>query len=398
MAIYYARKSGNVNATDVWATTPSGTAGDFFSSFTSQDTLISNNFTITLNVNTTVLEVRTDTTGGATAGGSFTLNNGITLTANVIAGSTNNCVNYSGASPNSATIVGSITGGNGSVQSGAVVLGGTGTLNIIGNIIGGTGSTSWGINSGSNPIVNITGNVTGGSGTNAYGINMYVALFTVNVTGIVTGGTGPTAHGIFVSSSAGAMVVNVIGTALGGNINTAIQVSSTSSTITATRAKGNGFGNGSVGMVSVVGITNSSQSSLVRVYEIEYGTLGQSPTSGPIELITANSNVAVFATRFESPKTLVDLNNAVNLVPSSGNVRSGVSYNYGNDIGSCVVPNPNSVVYGVPVDATIGSGLLSPVAVWNALTSSIGTSGTIGERLKNCSTVSTVGKQLEGVL
>ena len=85
-------------------------------------------------------------------------------------------------------------------------------------------------------------------------------------------------------------------------------------------------------------------------------------------------------------------------LPASGDVRSGVTYNQGNNTGSCIIPNANSVVYGVAVDNTVGSGLLSPVAVWNVLASSISTSGSIGQRLKNCSTTATTGKQLEGAL
>jgi hypothetical protein len=47
MATYFARKAGNVNATDVWATTATGTASDVFSTFTSADVLVSNSFQIT---------------------------------------------------------------------------------------------------------------------------------------------------------------------------------------------------------------------------------------------------------------------------------------------------------------------------------------------------------------
>lgn len=413
MAIYYARANGNVNGT-IWATTPSGTASNLFSSFTNQDTLMSNGFTVTLNVNTTVLEIRNDTTGGATAGGGFTLNNSITLTANVVAGGAI-ILTFSGISPNIATIIGNISGGT---AYASVIHSGTGTLNITGSVSSGSGSSSSPVYNGANGTINIVGNINGpninsancvsnnfggiinitGNVGNSTGANastvVNVSNGTINIIGTVSGGNiAATSFGV-ANISIG--TVNIIGTCIGGAVGAGATNTSTG-TLIATRAKGNGFGPGSVGLSTTVGV-NSSQNGTTRVYEIEYGTLGQSPTSGPIELVGANSNVAVFAVRLSTPKTLVDLNNATNLVPSSGNVRSGVSYNYGNNTGSCIIPNPNSVVYGVPVDNTIGSGLLSPVAVWNALTSSIGTSGSIGERLKNCSTVATVGKQLEGVL
>lgn len=415
MATYYARKNGNVNATDVWATTPTGVAGDYFSSFTNQDILVANNFTITLNVNTTVSIIINDTTGGATAGGSFTLNGGITLTANIYASTV--VLNYSASG--TSTIVGNIYSPT-STNTYSVGVAGSGTLNIIGNIYGGSSNSS-GVSNNS-ATVNFTGNIYMSSGGNAYGIGLTGAGI-INITGNIVGGSGggnPPGTGASNSSASGTMTITgnvfggtangvpgallygagtliIIGTATGGVFGPGAINYLGTGTLIVTRAKGNGFGNGSVGLNSVVGV-QAAQGGATKVYEIEYGALGQSPTSGPIELVNANSNVAVFAIRLSTPKTLVDLNNATNLIPASGNVRNGVSYNYGNNTGSCVIPNTNSVVYGVPVDNTVGSGLLSPVAVWNALTSSIGTSGTIGERLKNVSTVATVGKQLEGVL
>ena len=139
MANYFARKAGNINAVDVWATTPAGVAADVWSTFTSADVLHSNNFAITVNVSTTVGEVRNDNANSATAGGSFTLSNGVTLTANAFAGSTNtNCVNYAGTVGNSANLVGNATGGtSNSVTGSCVVFSGAGTLNITGNCTGG---------------------------------------------------------------------------------------------------------------------------------------------------------------------------------------------------------------------------------------------------------------------
>lgn len=406
MAIYYARKTGNVNATDVWATTPTGAAGNFFSSFTNQDILMANNFTITLNVNTTVLEVRNDASNSATAGGGFTLSDSVTLSADIYG---NLAVTYSGNT--SATINGSVQT---TVTNGITVyMAGAGTLYINGVLGPSRHTNAECVRHASAGSLIFTGTVYAGvsGGQQCCSILVYTnsGTTTVNGTCVTTGAggfaivclftgsviiNGSIVGGTILINSACAVTVN--GIAAGGVNGPGISMTSIGSCIV-TRAKGNNFGPGSVGTNSQVGIA-ANQTGSAKVYEIEYGPLGQSPTSGPVELIGANSNVAVFATRFGNPKTLVDLNNSVNLVPTSGNVRSGVAYNYGNNSGVCVVPNPNSVVYGVPVDNTVGSGLLSPVAVWNALTSAIGTSGSIAERLKNCSTVATVGKQLEGVL
>ena len=55
-----------------------------------------------------------------------------------------------------------------------------------------------------------------------------------------------------------------------------------------------------------------------------------------------------------------------------------------------VVPLPTNVRYGVPVDNTTGSATLSPQDVFNFATQNLTGSNTIGERLKNISTVQTV--------
>lgn len=396
MAVYYARKSGNVNATDVWSTTPSGSASDLFSSFNGTDTLMSNSFTVTLNVNTTVAEIKNDNSNSATGGGSFVLNSGVTLTANVTNGSTATAtLSYTGSG--TASIIGNITGGTQTSSRALTFNNGLGTLNITGNIIGGSGgSGSAGISFGAAGTLNITGNVVGGSSNGGSTGVVAQATGTLVVSGSVTGGSSNFInYGILMGTNFTG-TVTIIGVVNPGILAAGV-ANNSSATINITRARGNNFGPGSTGLTNVVAVAGN-QNGRTRIYELEYGSLGNSPTSGPIEIINDSTNVAIFAVRNSSPKTLVDLNNAANLIPTPANVRSGVSYNYGNSVGTCVIPNANSVVYGVRVDNTIGSGLLSPAAVWNYLTTSISTSGSIGERLKNCSTVASVGKQLEGAL
>lgn len=403
MATYYARKSGNINATDVWATTPTGTAAA--QTFAAGDILVSNSFTITVNVSTdlgSTGQVLNDTTGGATAGGSFSLSNGVTLTANVTGGATA-CVTLAGTA--SATVVGTVTGGTSgtghgvSVSStgtmtitGAVVAGSVSavvttsscTLNITGNVTGGAASSSNGVYS---ALVGgtwtITGNVTGGSATsNAQGIRIEGSP-TLTVTGTVTGGSG--SAGIINTSTAS---VTVIGTCVGASTQGATHNST--GTLTVTRAKGGPLSSSSVGVTgSSTGVTN--------VEEIEYGDLGASPTSGAIRFTDKTSNVAVVYRFGTTKKNLVDAS-ASGLMPSAANVRSGTVYNGGNSTGTCAVPAAGSVALGVAVDNTTGTAALTPAAVWDYLASSATTSGSLGERLKNCATVASTGQQLADAL
>lgn len=396
MATYFARATGNINATNLWSTTPTGATSNLFPSFTSSDILVSNSFTVTINVNATVLELRTDATGGATLGGGFNLSNGVTLTANIIGGNNNICLTYSGNTPNSATIVGNVTGGSTAGASGAARVSGTGTLNIVGNVTGGSGSSGMGIEFLTNAgTCTITGNVTGGSGTSTFGVGLSLANATCNITGTVSGGSNATAYGVSVSAIS---TLNVTGTVVGSALAIGVNIT-TSATVTATRAKGNGFGNGSVGVSSIVGIANGSQAATVRVYEIEYGDLGQTPTSGPIQLVDASSNVClVYRTGGLGKKTLIDSASSSGAFPSASNVRSGVSYNNGNTVGTMAVPSAGSVAFGVSVDNTTGTAVLTPSGVWNHPISSITTVGSIGERAKNCSTIASVGQQLANAL
>lgn len=448
MAIYYARANGNVNATNVWSTTPTGATSDLFPSFNNADTLMANGFTITLNVNTTVLEVRNDTNGGATSGGLFNLTSNVILTASIYGSTTNNtvCVELPSGS-GSATINGNIFGGSGINAIGARNSNSNGTLTVIGNITGGSAAANGaqGIVNSQSGTINITGTVTGGSNSSNLGaVNSSTGILTINgnviggvstnatgaynnssgtliITGNITGGSASGAYGV-TSVAAGTVIItgNVIGgsnsagvgvynsgngsiTIVGVSISSSVAIGSqnfSTGTLTVTRAKGNGFGNGSVGLNSVVGVAGN-QAGLTRVYEIEYGDLGQSPTSGPVFLFPASSNVALFYRSGTTKKTLVDASSSSGLLPNQSDVRAGTTYNAGTNTGTMSVPTAASVALGVNVDNTTGTAILTSGNIgdiWNYPVSGISVSNSIGERLKNCSTVATMGQQLAAAL
>ena len=380
MATYYARKAGNINAADVWATTPAGTAAAV--TFASGDVLMSNGFTVNVNVSTDLGgtgQLRNDTTGGATGGGSFTLSDGITLTANIFGGSvgSSNCVI---ANPSTNIwIVGNITGGLATLSWGLNNISGTGTINVTGNVTAGSSSFNATVGIGLlTATLLVSGNVNGGAsgaGTQGEGIRVGGAG-SCTVTGLVTGGGTGSAYGI--RSTVGN--ITVIGQARGGVAAPAINNEFTGQ-VTVTRAVGNGFGGGSVGLSAAFGVSNvASQSSITIVEQIEFGTLGQSPVNGRIRLKKASTNVAVFNfCDTAGAKTLIDATtNAA--MPAASNVRSGVSYASGAFTGSCAVPAAGSVAFGVPVDATTGTAVLDvsavAAAVWGAASRTI-TGGTV---------------------
>ena len=369
MPTYFARKAGNINAADVWATTPSGTAAAV--TFASGDVLVANSFTVTVNVSTDLGgtgQLRCDATGGATAGGSFTLSDGITLTANIYGGTVaTQCVT---ANPvTNQYIVGNVFGGIGGSSSAHGISTGinSGTLTITGNLTGRAGSSA-GTSAVNNVSANlvVSGNVIGSSNT-AFGTGEGIRLTgagNCTVTGNVTGGSHATNYGVRVT---GAGNITVIGQAQGGVAAPAINNESTGQ-VTVTRAVGNGFGGGSVGLSAAFGVSNvASQSSITIVEQIEFGTLGQSPVNGRIRLKKMGTNVAVFNfCDSAGAKTLIDATtNAA--MPAATDVRSGVSYASGAATGSCAVPAASSVAFGVPVDATTGTATLTAANVRTAL-------------------------------
>jgi hypothetical protein len=393
MANYFARKAGNIDATDVWATTPTGTAADVWSTFTSSDVLHSNNFTVTVNVNTTVGEVRNDNSNSATAGGFFDLLNGITLTANAFAGSTGTpCVRFNLASGNSAALVGNPTGGSGGSAHGANNAS-TGTLSITGNPTGGSAGFSCGANNASTGTLSITGNPTGGSISTADGVRNS-STGTINITGNCTGGSVSGAVGV-INAITG--TVAIVGSAIASNGGVGATNSSTG-TLTVTRAVGNSWGIGAAGGVNnVVGVVGANVGSDTRVEELEYGTNGQAPTSGAVKFVSGTNNKCLVTLTTSAVKTLADPSDGTGQA-NEADVRSGTSYALGNKTGTCAVPAAGSVALGVPVDAATGTAVLTPAAVWDALTSGMTTSGSIGARLKNAATLDSTGQQLADAL
>jgi hypothetical protein len=374
MATYYARKAGNINAVDVWATTPGGTASDLFPTFTSSDVLMSNSFIVTVNVSATVAEVRNDTTGGATAGGSFSLSSGSTLTASIYNSTGASCVTFSAASPASALIVSSEIKSFGTINAPAVIHSGSGTLNITSTIIvGGAASggvtLSAGVLNSSTGTTNITcsGGVTGGSGSQGPGVGNS-STGTINITGNCLGGSNNSAQG---ARNVAGGTITITGAAVGSSLNTTAPGATNLSTgtINITRAKGNAYGPGNTSdLAAAVGAANLVLG-VIQIEELEYGEYGMSPTSGTgIRLKKVSTNAAIFNyVDTAGAKTLVDA--TTGQMPAATDVRDGVSYASGALTGSCKVPAAASVAFGVPVDATTGTAALEPsdiaAAVWN---------------------------------
>ena len=344
MAIVYAVKAGNWSDTTVWNTGALPT---------SADDVYPNTFQVTINQNFTVKSLDNRAATGVTAGGTFVFNSTNTIVADTIIG-------------------------------GAVVLFLMSSTNatITANTLTTTGAQLMTIN---NPSVNLTinGNI------NAFGTVIQISntnTFTLNGNAIAyTGG-----NAIFLVS-VGIIVIN--GYCQGGTSAPGFLSSSSNAFSSATITKAISVNN------CVAGVANNTSSACtVTVKEIEQDVLGAVPIGGFVRLSTASGTFYKGATTGSSTRTLSDPADIAGQVPAQSDVRFGVSYQGGSKTGSAYIPSPSSVAFGVPVDNTVGSAALTPASVWNAATSSLLTAGSIGERLKNASTVDTTGNQLTALL
>jgi len=366
MANVYAVKTGNWSDTTVWNT---GTLP------TASDDVRANGFTVTINQDITVLSINTTASSPAVAGGGFSNSTALrNINANIVAGSSN-CLTTTA----SVNVVGNVNGGTGNQSYGIISSTASVVISLIGNCTAGTNNNSGGIYLGAPGTINITGNANGGTGINpsysgaggangaagvtinitgnanaisSYGLNAP----NINMTGIATGGTTSTAYGIFtVTGSASGSIIAVGSSSVGGG----------------------------------AGISGGASSTCV-ISEAVYSN--SAPTFGLVKFKNINPKVTVVKANGTS-QVLVEAG-ASGDFPVQTDVRNGISYASGSLTGSLIVPNPSNVRKGVPTDATVGTADLTAADMWNALTSSMTTAGSIGERLKNASTVQTTGDQL----
>jgi hypothetical protein len=406
MANRFAVASGNFNDTATWSTTAAGSPGA--SVPVAGDNAIANTRTIQITANATCDNITNGTAYGGTAGGNFILSNGVTLTANVVAGNATAVISLN--SPNSASIIGNLTGGS-AVSAFAVST--TGVLNITGNITGGNGSNASGLSVGASGSVSVSGNVTGGTGTNSsfptYGIAVSSGSpASVSVTnGNVTGGSGVTAHGIQSlnsgsisvigniigsSSSAGAGInnasngsINVTGNVTGSNAAGIINTTTGPVTISGTLASSN--------LAHALTCTNQTSASVVISGSLISSSQGLLPTNCAkfaVNPTPADARVVFAKNGLNTYSNFYTADNSFGQAAIT-DVRSGTVYADGNLTGTCAVPAAGSVSLGVPVDAGFGTAVLTPAAIRAELATELGRiDATVSSRLAPSGTLATV--------
>jgi len=331
------------------------------------------------------------TTYGVTASGSFdvSVSRDITLSGTGGLYSANGTTGTINVTATSGTVNITSSAGLTNINVGTgrcVYINGTATVNVTGDCNQGTTATATAIKTNSTGTINYIGNITSGAqGSGNSNVLDISSVCTFNITGNVNGhanASGTISH--FPIGVTGSATVNIT-----GNLTAFLGYCLNSS--------------GTTAFINIIGIITGSSTQPALI-----STNGTFTVSTPI--LNTNLIQAVQVTKlrlnnaYSSQWRLQDQTNANRTLyngtgslgmPITTDVRYGTVYGQSSEYtGALRVPNPNYVSQGVLTDNTVGTAYLSASDVWNVLTSTITTSGSIGERLKNASTVQTTGDQL----
>lgn len=389
MANVYAVKTGNWSDITLWNTGALPT---------SADDVFSNTYTVTIDQDVTVLSIRNTAASPIVAGGGFILNGGLTINCTGIGLTNGNttCLTYSSTG---VSYINSNITNNGSAH--CLLINSTGTLYIVGTISTNLGKYFGAIYASAACRIYITGLIRGAGSTEGRCI-----IVTNQATVYITGNVA-----ILPSSNGAAITIDP---------SSAVYI--TGNVFYESFANSTTFGISSSGYLNIVGSLNaqttnggknvvlSTSSSAVNLFSgpficSEYGFMPYQvvrmhlipTTSSYFEFRDETTNGALApsaiapATRMISPASASD-------APIASNVRFGTNYALGSQIGTVRIPHPNNVSFGVPVDNTFGTAVLTPSDVWNAQTSTMNTDGSIGKRIKNAATVQSTGDQLSASL
>ena len=425
MPIRWAIASGNWSNSAIW--------NDGLGLPTASDDVAANGFTVTIDQNINVLQLRTLTTGSAASGGGFVINDNYTITANINSGTTN-CLTFNSGS-NGFTINGDIDTINNTINIITLILNGSGVININGAIKRTTGANGRAlININSASTINISGSISPtGSAVSQQTIVVNAAGTTINLTGPVI--TPPPLNNvpiILLNNLAGTININgTISTTYTSNplislpgINSIITVTGSVTTngttggqlvSTANAIQVYISGSLTAGTTSTISLTGNSQLIVRGPISSSISAVGVSSTSttatnlftGPfyntgsfnavyayrMQIIEPTSTTWRFDTETAGVSKTLYTSNQLPGVPQQTDVRKGTQYNFGLT-GSLAMPDPTVVKNGVATDNTTGSAIFTAQDMFDVATQTITTSGSIGTLLTGASTVQTVGATL----
>jgi hypothetical protein len=348
MALRYAIATGNWSNTATW---DGGTLP------TASDDVFADGKTVTIDIDITVLSIRTTQRSGGTNGGTFTCTTSRTLTCDVISG---------GAIGLTLSTNGTVVNVIGNVTSGAFI--GV-SSNAIGNSIVIQGNCTAGqaaaVSIGTSPIISILGNIIGSSTTNVACVSKNGG--SISVIGNVSGNIG---IGVFIVSG-GSLVMSGNATASTRaaldlqNANTSITITGdiTASTTEAglnalinVGANQNVVVNGNLYASSSFPAVHLNLNTILTFTGNAFGLNGVSPFFAfRVKVDPSNNQAVIFQDTSNNDRSFATTSG----LPSTANVRDGISYDNGVLTGTLKVPSASSVAVGVPIDNTVGTAIIS---------------------------------------
>ena len=319
------------------------------------DDVFADGRTVTIDENVNVASVRTTARSGGTAGGGFVLPPDITVTATVIGHINAHCLTRSAAG-NPSYVIGNVQGSvaNGGFGSG-VLNSSSGTVFITGDVFGGFGGSDGTLNSNAG-IINsssggfvVTGNVTAG-GNGASGANIFGSGTFVLTGSVRSNGSNPA-----VSLGSVASTLNI-------SINPA-------STHPAVVVGGTGIAtvNGTIQtFTDLVAINAITSTATIRMNgNLIDGPNGCSPLAGARIWYGPGAHQRRSNTGGSFAGPLITFTSYANAgAPAVSNVRKDVVYGPANEFtGTCAVPPANSTAFGVPVDNTVGTAVITEASL-----------------------------------
>jgi hypothetical protein len=263
----------------------------------------------------------------------------------------------------------------------------SGNLKIIGNIPSTTGGGAGTIRTVSfiGTTFELTGSITGGSGIIPGAI---LSTTNINISGSVIGGAG--ASGLSISSAA---TINITGSITAGSSGAAISSTGAHTFIWDQPIQA------SAGSPAIV----SSNVNATNIFTGPFYNNGSTMAVQAARMfLSSNSTEWQFTSDAIGVSQSLYTADLIPTYPSASDVRLGTSYSSGSLTGTLAMPQASSVQFGVPVDNTTGSAVLTTAslasAIWDRQRSQLSTTGSIGERLQNVATPTTTGTQISSYL
>ena len=377
MANYKAVANGNWSNLATWQ---DDSSGSFVASTVlpgAADVVYWNNFTVAIDQDVTVLQIRNNSTTGVTAGGGGTVSTSRTINADLFL-RTGNLITVSANSPSVVNMTGNMPGTAVAGSNGSVInVTGTATLNFVGTVYSnnnpaGAWTNNVGIRLNSTATLNVTGDVVGGAQTGTSGADINYGIFsfngaTINVVGNVSGGTGNRNYGIFKALNDLITITGNVGGTAGGNSTWMLRsIGTTSNSTIPINIVGNVSSN-----INHIGIESLTTTPIVINGNIANSPDGMAASISWFTFVESSNMQYQFRKLNLTTNTLYTPGVATGH-PATTNVRTGITYGPTNNLtGTCAVPPANTVSLGVPVDNTVGTATLDANALAAALNTSL---------------------------